>query len=437
MPEPALHAATAFDPAATAAAGLSPAPEAPIPVLAITGLSLAAMASGISMRVTDALLPRLADDFGIALGQAAQVITVFAVAYGLSQLLFGPLGDRYGKYRVIAAACGASALTSLLCALAPGLPALLAGRLAAGATAAAVIPLSMAWIGDVVPYARRQEVLARYLIGQIGGFAAGVWLGGYAAEHLHWRTPFFVIAAVFALVALMLQVLRRRLPPAALQPPVPPPSSISADARPSRRSPWRAMAGEFGAVLARPWARLVLTTVACEGAAFFGAFAFIAAHLHQRFGLPLSTVGALVMLYGLGGIGFALFARQLVRLLEQRLLVHWGAALMAASLLALAVAPVWWLAPPVCAMMGMGFYMMHNTLQTEATQMAPERRGAAVAAFASCFFLGQSAGVAIGGLLVGAIGTGGWLAVGAAGVCATAWRFNRRREALREQPGFA
>ncbi len=434
MPEPALLADPALEPAAATAGGPatpSPTTEAPIPVLAITGLSLAALASGVSMRVTDALLPRLAGDFGIPLGQAAQVITVFAVAYGLSQLLFGPLGDRFGKYRVIAAACGASALTSLLCALAPGLSALLAGRLAAGATAAAVIPLSMAWIGDVVPYARRQEVLARYLIGQIGGFATGVWLGGYAAEHLHWRTPFFVIAALFALVTLMLQLLRRRLPPAALRPPE---TSVL---RPAGRSPWRAMAGEFGAVLARPWARLVLLTVACEGATFFGAFAFIAAHLHQRFGLPLSTVGGLVMLFGLGGIGFALFARQLVRCLEQRLLVRWGAALMAGSLLTLAFAPVWWLAPPACAVMGMGFYMMHNTLQTEATQMAPERRGAAVAAFASCFFLGQSAGVAVGGLLVGAVGTGGWLVVGAAGVCATAWRFNRRREALREQPGFA
>ena len=44
-----------------------------------------------------------------------------------------------------------------------------------GATAAAVIPLSMAWIGDNVPYERRQPVLARFLIGQITGFSLGVW----------------------------------------------------------------------------------------------------------------------------------------------------------------------------------------------------------------------------------------------------------------------
>ncbi len=394
--------------------------EAAIPAMAIVGLSLAAMASGVAMRVTDALLPRLAAEFGLTLGQAAQVITVFAVAYGLSQLLFGPLGDRYGKYRVIAAACGASALTSLLCALAPGFGALLAGRLAAGATAAAVIPLAMAWIGDVVPYAQRQAVLARYLSGQIVGFATGVWLGGFAAEHLHWRTPFVAVAVLFAAVGLLLQWVRRRLPPAALRQHRPAPGS-------PRTPAWRTAAGEFRAVLSLRWARVVLGTVACEGAAFYGAFAFVASHLHRRFDLPLSNVGALVMLFGLGGLGFALFAGPLVARLGQQRLVRWGALAMAGALLAVAVAPAWWWAMPACAAMGAGFYMMHNTLQTQATQMAPERRGAAVAAFASCLFLGQSAGVGLAGLLVGRTGTGWVLAAGAAGVLATGWNFNRQR----------
>ena len=73
---------------------------------------------------------------------------------------------------------------------------------------------------------------------------------------------------------------------------------------------------------------------------------------------------------------------------------------MAAAMLAVALAPVWWWSVPACAVMGLGFYMMHNTLQTNATQMAPERRGTAVAAFACCFFLGQSVGVGAAGLVV-------------------------------------
>jgi len=383
-----------------------------VPVLAIAGLSLAALASGVSLRLTDALLPRLAGEFSISLGRASQVITVYAIAYGFSQLLFGPLGDRFGKYRVVAWACAACAATSLLCALAPGFHGLLAARLLAGATAAAVIPLSMAWIGDVVPYERRQPVLARFLLGQIAGLAIGVWAGGFTAEHLPWRAPFFAVASFFAAVALLLRLLQRRLP------------------RPAAPAVRGSTLGEFRAVLSLPWCRTVLLSAFLEGATLYGAFPFITAHLHRRFALSLSTSGALVMLFAAGGIAFALLARQLARRAGEVRLVRAGSLLMAAALLTVAAAPAWGWALPACAVMGLGFYMMHNTLQTQATQMAPQRRGAAVAAFAGCFFIGQSAGVGLAGLCVGAVGTGGVLAAGAAGVLGTAWNFNARRRVL-------
>jgi predicted MFS family arabinose efflux permease len=77
--------------------------------------------------------------------------------------------------------------------------------------------------------------------------------------------------------------------------------------------------------------------------------------------------------------------------------------------------------------MGLGFYMLHNTLQTNATQMAPERRGAAVSAFAFCYFMGQSAGVATAGLLVGSIGTAGVILVSGPCVLLVALYFSRAK----------
>jgi predicted MFS family arabinose efflux permease len=163
----------------------------PIPFVAFLSLALAAFASALSLRVTDALLPRLAGEFHVSLGQISYVVTCFSIAYGASQLLFGPLGDRFGKYLVIAWACLACAVSATLCGLAPNFPLLLVARLLAGATAAAILPLSVAWIGDVVPYEQRQPVLARFLTGQILGLSAGVLVGGFAADHLSWRVPFF------------------------------------------------------------------------------------------------------------------------------------------------------------------------------------------------------------------------------------------------------
>src|SRR3546814_13089699 len=73
-------------------------------------------------------------------------------------------------------------------------------------------------------------------------------------------------------------------------------------------------------------------------------------------------------------------------------MVTCGGAVLAASFAALTWTPVW---PGLAAAMtgiGFGFYMLHNTLQTHATQMAPEARGAGVALFAPVLFLGQCAG---------------------------------------------
>jgi predicted MFS family arabinose efflux permease len=66
----------------------------------------------------------------------------------------------------------------------------------------------------------------------------------------------------------------------------------------------------------------------------------------------------------------------------------------------LALTPWLWIAPPAVALVGLGFYMLHNTLQTEATQLAPEARGLSVSLFAIVLFTGQSVGVALAGLVI-------------------------------------
>jgi len=393
-------------------------PRVHIPAGAILCLSIAAFASGTSLRANDALLPRLALEFAVSLSTASQVISVFAISYGVAQLMFGPLGDRFGKYRVIAWACAACAVTASMCGLANDFDMLRLARALAGATAAAVIPLAMAWIGDVVPYEDRQPVLARFLIGQIAGVSAGVWVGGFAADHLSWRTPYFLIGTLFALVSVALFVLNHQLP---------------AHARTMRvtemapGSPLRHIASDFHHVISKPWARVVLATVFLEGAFLYGPFAFIATHLHRAFGVSLSVAGSLVMLFGFGGLLFAAFAAHLVRRLGEVGLARRGGALLAVSLLVIGFAPAWQWSMPGCLAAGLGFYMLHNTLQINATQMAPERRGAAVAAFASSFFLGQSAGVALAGLAVERVGVRWALGLGALGVLMVAVNFARLR----------
>ena len=354
--------------------------------LPIVLLSLAAFASAASMRVTDALLPRIASDFGVGLARASAVVTGFTVASGFMQVLFGPLGDRLGKLRVVSHACGAAAIASAGCLFAPGFDGLVVARIFTGAFCACVIPLSMAWIGDVVPYEERQPVIARFLIGQICGLAAGTAVGGFAAEHAEWRWPFGLLAAWFALTFAAVARVARSDP----APRIDVPARLSRDA---------------ASIFASSWSRIVVGSVFVEGLLVFGALAFIPTHLHYERGIDLSMAGLSLVAYAFGGVAFAIFAGPIVRRLgEVRLAIGGSVLLMAGCvLIALSKAPM--LAATGCLVAGVGFYAFHNTLQTNATQMAPERRGAAMALFASFFFLGQSVGVAIAGVLAEHVGT--------------------------------
>ena len=77
---------------------------------------------------------------------------------------------------------------------------------------------------------------------------------------------------------------------------------------------------------------------------------------------------------------------------------------MCAGYLSIAVFQNWILFIPLSIMMGLGFYMMHSTLQTRATELAPEARGTAVALFVFNLFIGQGLGTAVFGRVVDSSG---------------------------------
>lgn len=386
-------------------------PARAVPRFAIPALSFAAFASAASMRVTDALLPRLDAEFGVGLGHAASVVTAFAIAYGIAQVVYGVAGDHWGKFRLVAMMCIVSALTTIACAFAPRFGVLVAARFASGATVAAIIPLSMAWLGDVVPYERRQPVLARFLIGQILGLASGQFVGGLAADYWNWRVPFVGLAAWFAVAGVVLLRMRAY---------VDDPSARHAPAG-GRAGP---LAG-FRYVLGRRWARVVVATVFLEGVAIFGPFAFLATHLHRNYGISLAAAGAILIAYGGGGGLYAALAPLFVRRLGEIGLAATGAVVICIALATIALATAWPLALAGALFAGLGFYMLHNTLQTNATQMAPERRGASIALFAFSFFTGQSVGVALAGLAVERAGTTAIIATGALATLAIGLVFGR------------
>lgn len=368
----------------------------PLPLLL---LAAAAFVSAGSMRVIDPVLHLIASDFGATVAQASVLIAAFALPYGVMQIAFGPLGDRYGKLPVMCIALVAFAGASAACALAWSLTALEVLRGATGMAAAGIIPLCLAYIGDHTDYAVRQATIAKFLTGIVLAQVLAAPLGGIIGEFFGWR-PLFLGTGAVALVAAALLWRARRTAPE----------------RPGTEG--RLSLRPYAIVLSRPAGRFVVLAALADGAFLFGPTPFLGAFLHEQHGLSYARVGLVLALIGVGSFAYTRLATRLVARFGERGLVSIGGTAIAASYAVIGLVPSWHWAAGLIALLGGAFFMLHGTMQARATEAAPEARATAVALFAMALFLGQSVGAVAIGAMIGAAGYAAGFALAAAGVAA-------------------
>lgn len=368
-------------------------------------LSVAGFAAITVMRVVDPLLPVIADEFKVGIGDASLIITAYSITYGLCVLFYGPLGDRFGKLRVILVSMTLSATCIALCGTARELSELVTWRFFTGMLGAATVPLSLAFIGDHVPIAERQRALGRYMSGVVLGQVAGAGVGGIWADHFGWRSLFFAYAAFTLLVAGLVFVFTRRLTL-----PRPPVTHLSG------------AASRYLRVLEFREGREVMGGVFLEGMLLFGATAFLGALLREVYALSLTMVGLLLMCVGFGSLVYTLAVGWLMRHLGPRRMIASAGVLMLASFLGLALSRQWGVAAPLLTLLGFAIYLMHNTLQTLSTELLPEARGSAVSLMAFVLFAGQATGAWIVGSTIDRFGyTPSLVGAGAGLVVLAAW----------------
>jgi predicted MFS family arabinose efflux permease len=385
-------------------------------------LAMGGFASGANVRVMDTVLPQLAGEFGVPVGLAAQTVTAYALGYGSMQIVLGIAGDRFGKMRLVTVLCFASVAACLLAAAAASLGQLSAARLLCGAAASAIIPVSLAWVGDMAPFEERQPILARYASGGILGMVTGQIVGGLATEYWNWRAALLVVAVVYLIAGIGLMREARRNPLITARP-------IATGA--ARLSSLAAIA----AMLKRPWSRIVLASVFLEGITVYAAVTFVGIELKARFDLNYGLIGVMLAFFAVGGMLFTRGMRQRMRTMTPRRLIATGAASASFGMILFPIVPTLWLVPILMILVGFGAYMLHNTLQTFATQLLPEARATGFSVFATLFFLSQSLGVAVGALMLDDGGAGAVFVAAALVLSAFGLWFGRRahrREVARE-----
>lgn len=379
---------------------------------AIFLLALATFAAVACTRATDPLIDLIAADYGVSAGAASIVITLYGMAYGALQVFYGPVGDRIGKYRVVCITCALSTLGSFACAWADSLEWLAVARLLSGATAGALFPMSVAWISDIVPYERRQAVLARFVVANFLGSTLGSVLAGLMAEWYGWRSIFYVLGTLFLVVAMALFAELRRNPLA----------RASAGGSTSLRDAFR----QIGTYLEDARARTFLAMVATESALMLCPIVFIPIHGQREFGLSPSASAVLMGAVLAGGVAFLALAGVLTRHVQKQQMVHAGAVMVALTMLGMVYAPGTASAVALLLVFGFGSTMLHNTFMVRATQFSPQARGVAVTLFTSCQYVSVALGVWAEGWVVDLAGTHALFGLAAFGVPAALFHFIRR-----------
>lgn len=385
------------------------APER-LPMRALMLLALSVFCAVACTRAADPLLDLIAAEFGVTAGQASIVVTMYGLAYGLLQVFYGPVGDRVGKFRVVCITCALTTVGTMACAFSDSLPMLAAARLLTGATAGALLPMSIAWISDIVPYERRQNVLAKFATSNFLGSALGAVMAGLMAERYGWRSIFYLLSAMFLAVAVALFLELRRNP------------QVRQAAAPANTGALR----QFLAYFRESRARNFLAMVALESALMMSPMVFLPLHGQREFGLSPSQSAVLMIAVLVGGLVFIAASAPLTRRWDKRWLISAGGAMVSIGMLGMVFAPMTLAALPLLLLFGFGSTMLHNTLTARATQFSPQARGVSVTLFGSCQYASAALGVWLEGPLVDLAGTSALFGLCAAGLPAVLFYFMRR-----------
>jgi DHA1 family bicyclomycin/chloramphenicol resistance-like MFS transporter len=339
-------------------------------------------------------LPALTSGFGASMPQAQLTLTGLLLAFGASQMVWGPLSDRFGRRPILLVGLAIYVAAAVGSALATSMELLIVWRIAQGAAMGAGVMCARAIVRDLYEPADGARVMSKGLSG-LGVIAcASAPLGGLLSDLFSWRIALSVLA-VFGAVTLALIVWRfdETLPSQNRQP-----------LRPA------ALVRSWITILRHPtfWAFALLATTS-----YGGLFTFLAASsfvLIQVLGLSKTVYGLLMFSMALSYIiGTFVCRRLLPRFGVRRTVAIAGACTLVAGtsmgvLAMVGVQSVWAIMLPFYLFM-LGHGVHQPCGQSGAVGPFPKSAGAASAL--SGFLM-----------MVAAFGMGGWLGKSLAGIAA-------------------
>ena len=222
--------------------------------------------------VVSPILPAIAHSIKISPIRAGLLISAYMLPFGIFQLVFGPLADRYGKRQVITFSMVFFTIGTALCGLGLGLYDLALYRAITGVFAASVMPISLALVGDMVSMERRQQAIGTFMGIAFLGQGLSMAVGGSIAYFLSWRGVFITYAVLSLISTLLLFSVGRRAT--------------------SKRNPESRFVRPYLDLLGNVPSLVVYLVVLIEGILIVGSFSYLGTYTDSLFHYNYFAIGS-------------------------------------------------------------------------------------------------------------------------------------------------
>jgi len=153
---------------------------------------LASSLSFVDGSVLSVALPAIKSSYGAGAEQVQWVVNAYLLPLSALLLLGGALGDHFGRRRLLVIGTSIFGVTSLICALAPSLPVLLAARAAQGIGAALLLPNSLALLNAAFSGEKRGRAVGIWAAAGAAAAAIAPLIGGWLVDSVGWPAIFYI-----------------------------------------------------------------------------------------------------------------------------------------------------------------------------------------------------------------------------------------------------
>ena len=361
-------------------------------------------------------LPAIAQTLAIAPAAATIILTAYLTPYGLLQPVCGAIGDAVGRVRLLCIIVAGLAASTVLCAAAPTLEALVVARIVTGCFAAGIISVNQSLVGSVVSEEDRQGAVGLLMGVTFTGQGLSAGLGGLICDLVGWRAAFIcfgVLGAAAWLGVRRLRYLDEMDGTSAIDAPGAGVSAAGAGVVGSaEREPFRpaAFLRHAAQILFGP-GRAIYFVAFTTGIIFLGVYGFMGTFLAERCGLSSTQAGLLMMFYGLACLAGGSISGRIGEARGQRGVIAVGetSGVIATALLAAStITGSWMPALPAAVCLGLGYILVQPTLVSFSMDIDPSHTGLCTGLIGLGVFAGGGIGSSLGSI---AIAGGGYFAL--------------------------